>query len=143
MKYLKKYNESRQEILLQNFCQDYLSYLYDEGYEVGINDLGYEYELTFRKHYSFEPGFTWNQIKDQFIPFLITLDNEYDLKRHTGYFSPIVILFVKFYHSSQQTYSLDDIENYDTIDSDRIYKLKNEKIACMQFKVWKHTIQKN
>lgn len=91
MIYLKRFNEKiqwnkdRPELL--KFCEEYLAYLLDEGFDIsvrlhekenrayknGIRDEGY-ISITNKKG-----TFRWNDIKEDFIPFLEMLVMKYDL----------------------------------------------------------------
>lgn len=114
MKHLKKFNEStldKEEI--QDFCETHLAYLIDEGLEVEcyqFNEsnkevayitLGYklEYKLEDDSHNlrvlylhsqsstnsTYEYNFpSWNEIKDNIIPFFTHLSNKYDLLKKGG-----------------------------------------------------------
>ena len=100
MKHLKKFNESLNKEELQDFCDTYLAYLLDEGYSIvnrgdssnswiGKYGPGYGDDLiTLKKGNdsdrrvqidSPEFLFTWDEIKDQFIPFLHMLSKKYTI----------------------------------------------------------------
>ena len=95
MKYLRRFNESI-ELELQDFCDTYLAYLLDEGFEVKVKPDVFEYHIDnkkkpnhgelIRKHF-FEikidknrNKFNLNEIKDKFIPFLKFLSDKYEIK---------------------------------------------------------------
>jgi hypothetical protein len=85
MRYLKKFFESFDENVLQDFCETHLAYLLDEGYELYIGDERGKktISITIPSDVSDEDGeydtgeFEWNNIKDHFIPFLTHLNNKY------------------------------------------------------------------
>jgi hypothetical protein len=92
MKHLKKFNEStldKEEV--QDFCETHLAYLIDEGLEVEcyqFNEsnkevayitLGYKLENPYE--YNFP---SWDEIKDNIIPFFTHLSNKYDLLKKGG-----------------------------------------------------------
>ena len=90
MKHLKKFNESLNKEELQDFCDTYLAYLLDEGYSTEANEIGFgEYVLVLRNENrptnvpmdSPELLFTWEEVKDQFIPFLHMLSKQYTITR--------------------------------------------------------------
>ena len=91
MIHLKRFNEkiqwSRDRPELLKFCEEYLAYLLDEGFDVsvrlyekenrlyrdGIRDEGY---ISIQ---SKNNTFKWNDVKEDFIPFLEMLVIKYDL----------------------------------------------------------------
>ena len=100
MKHLKKFsaihslleqsNESLNKEELQDFCDTYLAYLLDEGYSIEASEIGFgEYVLVLRNENrptnvpidSPELLFTWEEVKDQFIPFLHMLSKQYTITR--------------------------------------------------------------
>ena len=83
MKYLKLFNEDiltdnfKEE--LQDFCENNLAYLLDEGTEIQvIESPGGWSELHLIRILLNEPK-RWNEIKDHIIPFLTRLDNKYEI----------------------------------------------------------------
>ena len=100
MKHLKKFsaihslleqsNEGLNKEELQDFCDTYLAYLLDEGYSIEASEIGFgEYLLVLRNENrptnvpidSPELLFTWEEVKDQFIPFLHMLSKQYTITR--------------------------------------------------------------
>jgi hypothetical protein len=87
MKYLKKFFESFEENVLQDFCETHLAYLLDDGYELYIgDDRGKKtISITIPSDVSNEDGeydtgeFEWNNIKDHYITFLTHLNNKYNV----------------------------------------------------------------
>ena len=80
MKYLKRFNESVDfEEKLRDFCETHLAYLLDEGFEVVLNDLDetYDCEITIKRED--QRTFTWDEVKDHIVPFIIHLNKEYEL----------------------------------------------------------------
>jgi beta-glucosidase/6-phospho-beta-glucosidase/beta-galactosidase len=66
---------------LREFCEMYLSYLLDEGFEIYIVEHHFMCEINLHKsgypeqwQYS---GFKWEEIVDRFIPFLKVLYDKY------------------------------------------------------------------
>jgi hypothetical protein len=98
MKHLKKFsamhslleqsNESLNKEELQDFCDTYLAYLLDEGYSIVASEIGFgEYVLVLRNGKrldnvpvdSPELLFAWEEVNDQFIPFLHMLSKQYTI----------------------------------------------------------------
>ena len=85
MRYLKKFFESFEENVLQDFCETHLAYLLDEGYELYIGDERGKktISITIPSDVSDEDGeydtgeFEWNNVKDHYITFLTHLNNKY------------------------------------------------------------------
>lgn len=92
MKYLHKFNENntQSESLteIKNFCNTNLAYLMDEGFKLDFlvrkNRIGSQVHKTVRvllnKNGISDPNlFIWNDIKDDFIPFITLLSEKYKL----------------------------------------------------------------
>jgi hypothetical protein len=94
MKHLRRFNESvNKEEELQDFCETYLAYLLDDGFEVSIQHM-YSNQMTNKHDYHFvtikksgkvSNNFKWEEIKDQFIPFISVLSKQYKLGAITFY----------------------------------------------------------
>lgn len=103
MEHLKKFNEStlnKEEV--QDFCETHLAYLIDEGLEVECSigfvyqfnesnkevayiTLGYKLENDSHNLSPYEYNFpSWDDIKDNIIPFFTHLSNKYDLLKKGG-----------------------------------------------------------
>jgi hypothetical protein len=90
MKHLKKFNESQEELTLQreelrDFCETYLAYLLDEGFELKIYG-GAElasgvtpFQVSLVKQD--QSIFLWQDIINQFLPFLKFLKDNYNLEK--------------------------------------------------------------
>ena len=88
MRYLKKYNESfrapssfREEI--QEFCENCLAYLIDEDFSIetnlyGLDPVSVSFVLIRRFSGEVQP-FSWNDVKDYYIPFLQMLQRKYNV----------------------------------------------------------------
>lgn len=92
MKHLRKFNESIDKEELQDFCETYLAYLLDDGFDVGIEHMysNKEYKhdyhfVTIKKPGKVSNNFKWEEIKDQFIPFISVLSKQYKLGAITFY----------------------------------------------------------
>ena len=88
MKYLKRIFESRYNTYtselaevsdLQDFCEMYLAYLFDDDFKVYVSRVQFG---TFKKSFSIviesELSVSWDQIKDKLIPFLEMLKKNYN-----------------------------------------------------------------
>lgn len=78
MRYLRKFNESTNDDL-QSFCEDNLAYLIDEGFKVKVEESYFKRaKITIHK-FSFPiwTKFTWDDVKDDVIPFLEILKDKY------------------------------------------------------------------
>ena len=92
---LEQSNESINKEELQDFCDTYLAYLLDEGYSIEASEIGFgEYALVLRNEnrptdvpidselfVNIWMQFTWEEVKDQFIPFLHILSKQYTITR--------------------------------------------------------------
>ena len=98
MKHLKKFNESFEQQMareeLQDFCETHLAYLLDDGYEIYVKEDrdSLLLALTIPSDMSTEEDpdageFKWNDIKDHFIPFLIHLNNNYEINGKSQFFT--------------------------------------------------------
>ena len=106
MKHLRRFNEGLKDEL-QDFCEMYLAYLIDDGFWIDIYDENVTYyfpevvdqDLIYRVivlekeepedsegwEFSNGRGFSWDEIKDQYIPFLKMLSKSYQLTKITYY----------------------------------------------------------
>ena len=89
MKHLRKFNESLNKEELQDFCDTYLAYLLDEGYSIEASEIGFDESVLILRNEnrptnvpmdSPELLFTWEEVKDQFIPFLHMLSKQYTIR---------------------------------------------------------------
>lgn len=108
---------------LQTFCDDYLAFLKDDGYSVSITERNHKYEYRIRlmklvktKTPSLyeKAEFDWNNIKEDFIPFLEVLDSTYNID---SYGSDIEVTFIE--NLQHNEYNLKKIES----DSFKSFKL--------------------
>lgn len=120
MKYLKKFNESVDDTLmeLQDFCETSLAYLLDDDFEVNVTRI----RPKRLNYFSISIGksvkesrilqlqvFKWDDIKDQIIPFLTHLSKRHELKSLDG-FPPIEFYFREGTEPTRNIYiSLEDI----------------------------------
>jgi hypothetical protein len=73
---------------IKDFCEQYLAYLLDDGYDLVFWENGRVTQIHFFKPKTdvlLHPIY-WDQIKDHFIPFLQMLDREYDIKDNLIFF---------------------------------------------------------
>ncbi len=121
MKYIKLF-EDHFENNIQDFCDTYLAYLKDEGFDIYINSSGWfdgQGEITILRRN--ENGFilddySWDEVRDHVIPFLQMLYKEYNYDKS--------IDKILFFTSSAKTISksLDDVIN------DKVFALTNMPI---------------
>lgn len=86
MKYLKRFNESLSNdftLDLKDFCEGYLAYLLDEGFEVDVQHMyskdKYKHDFHLITIKKLDKLSKWEEIKDYFIPFISVLSKEYNL----------------------------------------------------------------
>lgn len=119
---------------LEDFCDTHLAYLTDEGFSIDYEELygGHYTNVTIRhlkrdeNKYSYD--FSWDEIKDRFIPFLHILSKEYKLfnfhfediackKDEVVYMNKLDDLLSKNY------YSYEDVVE-DTINADYLFYIR-------------------
>ena len=139
MRYIKKYNESQNNLIhddLKEFCQENLIALIDEGFHVMLkkpnNKIGFIVNL-FKYEGDRKLGFTWNEIEDYYIPFLHRLSNLYSIET--------VITIELVYINGNGTTSnagrehikIDELEDYskeyEVITKDAPIKISNVLVA--------------
>lgn len=91
MKHLRKFNESLDHDELKDFVESCLAYLLDDGFKVFIpsgssgtsgvrdNDPISIWLSIYDTGLANTTSFTWDQIKDYYIPLLKLLSNRYDI----------------------------------------------------------------
>jgi hypothetical protein len=92
MRYLKTFESVDLENDLRDFCETYLAYLLDSDFELSViwNGQGYlgreeePYNINLCKlnwdlGWGEATSFTWNEVKDSYIPFLHMLGKEYEI----------------------------------------------------------------
>lgn len=85
MKHLRSFNESIDKDELKDFVESCLAYLLDEGFHVfiprtSLDDGTTAIWLGLSNQYAVKSnGFTWDQIKDYYIPLLKLLSNRYQI----------------------------------------------------------------
>lgn len=108
MKHLKRFNESFEQQMareeLKDFCENHLVYLLDDGYEIYVKEDrdSLLFALTIPSDMSTEEDpdageFKWNDIKDHFIPFLIHLNNNYEINGKAQFFTNTPHLTYQYY----------------------------------------------
>ncbi len=89
MRYLRLFNESNDtfEDELQEFCDNNLAYLIDMGFKIivtnyydDLNERSYEVKLYRAKKGCYQ-RYSWEEINDDFIPFLTILNEKYNIIR--------------------------------------------------------------
>lgn len=98
MRYLKKFESIDLEKDLKDFCETYLAYLLDGDFELSVIWKGRDtnrwkfymgpekdfYNINLVKLNDYvATGFTWNEVKDSYIPFLHMLDKQYEIMDDT------------------------------------------------------------
>lgn len=88
MRYLKTFESVDLEKDLKDFCETYLAYLLDGDFELSViwqghGNMGrakdcYNINLVKLNDYG-ATGFTWNEVKDYYIPFIHMLDKQYKI----------------------------------------------------------------
>ena len=126
MKHLKVYEQFNNNDIekLKEFCNDYLAYLLDEGFRIKVepkfreskyftdNTNKQAQKLTISIYRVLDNPvrtvrFSWEQIKDYFIPFLHVLNDNYIISDRPNSWTPIRI--------SDTTYSVEDILENDNL----------------------------
>ena len=89
MKHLRKFNENMNKEELQDFCETYLAYLLDNDFNIEYlgKDLTDCEIISLKKGYRHDgmaiadPSlmFSWDEIKDHFIPFIHMLSKQYTI----------------------------------------------------------------
>jgi hypothetical protein len=88
MRYLKTFESVDLENDLKDFCETYLAYLLDEDFQLDVIWMGHDYIVIKSDCYTINliklndygaTGFTWNEVKDSYIPFLHMLDKQYEI----------------------------------------------------------------
>lgn len=135
MKHLKRFNESYNSSVteLKKFCNDYLAYLIDAGFEIDVSNtsIGKDYIISI---YPNDHHFYFKDIENDFIPFIILLDKKYTLfNNFIGPDStPVKIkeganISIKFNDGNPwEHFTVDEIVNNFDI---------NKKILCIYMKV--------
>lgn len=110
MKHLRRFNESvdmealNMVLELKSFTEDCLAYLMDEGLNVEVEkafrEEGYDISL-----FNSTREFTWQQIKDYYIPFIQLLSNRYEIINMTGDYT----VKIGANYSGYYYYTYDDI----------------------------------
>jgi hypothetical protein len=147
MKHLRRFDESSEDLTeheIQDFCEVNLAYLLDDGLRVLVSPdyfdlkvIDYKVTLSFRLFVNKR----WSQIKDQVIPFLTRLRNEYDLLEFDDVGGEdIKIDFIGLRHSdSTNPIAYPDWFNINDIISEKIVpagRLSDaHKVSTIQFKI--------
>lgn len=102
MKHLKTFNENVDNTEeLQDLCDSYFAYLYDEGFELEIEERTENYgRIRICKPNPSGPTykFSWDEIKDYFIPFLQILLTKEDLYKNIIIKTGILFKYIKPKH---------------------------------------------
>ena len=81
MKYLKPFNENTDNFKeeLQDFCDNNLAYLLDEGTEIQVIESPGDWSELHLIRILLDQPKRWNEIKDHIIPFLTRLVSKYEI----------------------------------------------------------------
>ena len=107
MRYLRKFNESITDDL-QSFCNDNLAYIIDEGFRVKV-DRYEDNQVKIEIHKFYFPNwtkFTWDDVKDDVIPFLDILRDKYSFFEDIKFVSED-----QYYNYFNLEYKYDDVIN--------------------------------
>lgn len=86
MKYLIRFNESVDDGNVENYCKNCLAYILDNGFDINLSYNIHSITLCFYRKDSRRTSpalvhtsktFSWNEIKDDFIPFLESYNDKY------------------------------------------------------------------
>lgn len=118
MRYLKKFNEEESfESDLSEFCDNYLSYLKDKGFDIKIEYLRYK---SIAKHFKIKiskpieksetttryGSFNYSDVKDDFVPFIKMLDSNYEISNSE----------IEFSGGGRYIIKIDDLEKADGLN---------------------------
>ena len=105
MRYLRRFNESITDDL-RSFCNDNLAYLIDEGFKVKV-DRTENNQVKIEIHKFYFPNwtkFTWDDVKDDVIPFLDILRDKYSFFEDIKFVSED-----QYYNYFNLEYKYDDV----------------------------------
>lgn len=109
MKHLKRFNEDITSLSfeedLKDFCETNLAYLTDNDVRVLVGKVDSIVRIVFDKTK------TWNEVKDQIIPFLIRLNNKYEIEKFFSKKEIKVFLDYDMDGSGEDFYSIKDLIN--------------------------------
>lgn len=142
MKYLKKFNESNsdREEEIKKFCEENLAYLIDAGFNLRYRDYP-DYEIADHENIELtidlvkDTTFKWDEIVNDFVPFLQILDDKYGLvklkptSKRDKYSKKCSIVFNE--SNFVYRYTLDDLVN------DRTDGISEKNLQFVEFSVKK------
>lgn len=137
MKYLKKFNESKENFDydgLEEFCYENLMPLIDEGFDVYISGWGDNYKIYFMKK-EHNSSFYWKDISDDFITFYEMLKSKYKLYDYLDDSSnPCYVELNLFNPNKLRNSSITNIDNINLYDKDiyHDYDLTPFKLAAVE-----------
>ena len=106
MKHIRKFKESVDNDELQEFCNNNLAYLIDDGFIVSCTDRGFYSRVGIHKPHK---TFNWYDVSNDIIPFMEVLSKDYIVSGIYFYINP-----------RDKTIKLYDILN-DNLDNYEIY----------------------
>ncbi len=104
---------------LRDFCETYLAYLLDDGFYLNFDSedkFSNSINIWLRKRKSGRKYFfSWNEIKNYFIPFLFILSKNYEMDLDNDIlYGKCIIVFNK--DSSDFDFNIDEIEHTTSLD---------------------------
>jgi hypothetical protein len=127
MKHLRRFNESLKLDELKDFCETYLAYLMDEGFEVKFDepddyDKSTHIWLEKKGDKEIVPNsgiyrsvpFSWDEVKDSFIPFVIMLSKNYEMCIDHSEMEKGKSIVVNTTSSDNFEFSVDEIKGSDS-----------------------------
>ena len=123
MRYLKPFNENTDNFKeeLQEFCETNLAYLLDEGTEIQIVEQPGGHEGLHLIRILLDQAKPWNDIKDHFIPFLIHLNNNYEINGKSQFFTNTP-------HLTYQYYTVQEMIDDKPISQSDLKNINNERL---------------
>jgi hypothetical protein len=105
---------------LEEFCNESLANLIDAGFYIKITTQKYNPNVFFIKLYKIDKSdyknwFRWDDVKDDYIPFLEILASKYDISKVvSGNIQKSIILFR--YDNNNEIVDLDKVDEYNSTD---------------------------
>ena len=143
MKHLRKFNEglsSNEFNELKEFCENCLAYLLDEGFELELvdrngresNDPSFDEDAEYFWIDLYGPindedtiSYSWDQIKDCYIPFLKLVQKRYTLTDSSDWYKDLVLFKIEQGADVETAFKRFEVEDVidDKITSDSIYSV--------------------
>lgn len=127
MKHLKRFNEGIDQYELKDFCETYLAYLLDNGFELKFDEPDYydnnvniwlqkkgDIEVVSNSGIYRSVTFEWNEVKNIFIPFLVMLSKNYKMCLDHSEMERGKCIVVNTENSDNFEFSVDEIKESDS-----------------------------